>query len=169
MRKLRSLCISMGFACSLIMSFSITAPVIADSSGEDKLELWQEGDSGEPLNLRGRVISPDGRPIEGALVQVRQADGDAQYVAKYQGSLVSGERGSFTLQTVVPGQYTSAKHVHIRVTHPDYQELVTEILFKGDPNISFGMEGALEVLLEQIHQGEKTVSVGGVEIMLQPR
>jgi len=143
--------------------------VTAEEESSDQLSLWQDGDSGERLMLRGRVINADGRPIEGAMVEVRHADGNAQYTAQYQGSLISGDRGAFSLKTVVPGQYTSAKHIHIRVSHPDYQTVMTEILFKGDPNISFGNPDALEVLLEQIHQGDGTVSVGGVEIILARR
>jgi len=151
-----------GFLCGITL-------VAADEEKPNQLSLWREGDSGERLMLRGRVINADGRPIEGAMVEVRHADGNAQYTAQYQGSLMSGDRGAFSLKTVVPGQYTSAKHIHIRVSHPDYQTIMTEILFKGDPNISFGDPDALEVLLEQIHQGDGTVSVGGVEIVLARR
>jgi len=165
--KRRSLIILQGLG--FVSLLTGTSSVFSDQDDPHQLSMWQEGDSGERLMLRGRVVSPEGRPVEGATIQVRHADGDAQYTAQYQGSLLSGERGTFAMKTVVPGQYTSAKHIHIQVSHPDYQTLNTEILFKGDPNISFGDADALEVLLEQIHQGEETVSVGGVEIVLNAK
>ncbi len=155
--------------CATVLTGLVPLAAMAEEQRQDRLTLWQDGDPGEKLNLRGRVVALDGAPIVGALVQVRQANGNAEYTASYQGSLISGERGSFSLLTAVPGQYTSAKHIHIRVTHPDFQQLATEILFKGDPNISFGDADALEVLLEQIHNDGEVANVGGVEIMLKPK
>ena len=161
-------------SCGVILAMVLfqAPPAMSDATTDGSngvLTLWSEGESGERLSLRGRVITPQGKPVSGAQVEFRQADGQAQYTPSYQGLLTTTDRGDFHLQTVVPGQYTSAKHIHIRVSHPGHQTRTTEILFKGDPNINFGQPGALEVVLERVHQENETVSVGGVEIVLDAK
>lgn len=143
---------------------------IADQSGGDpsSLTFWQDGDAGDRMNLRGRVLDTQGKPVAGANIRVRQADGNANYTARYQGELVTADDGSFSLRSAVPGQYTSAKHVHISVSHPQYQALHTELLFKGDPNLDLSTSGGIEVFLEEVQSDSGMAFVGGVEIVLEP-
>jgi len=138
------------------------------AADQSLLTFWSDGDPGEKLNLRGRVVSTTGKPIANARVAMRQADGDTNYRPEYEGALFTAQDGTFKLRSAVPGQYSSAKHIHIYVYAEGYQAVQTDILFKGDPNIDLGSSGGYEVLLEQIHKGEDTVHVGGVEIKMQP-
>ncbi len=147
------------------LTLTVSKPTLADPS---ELTFWKDGDPGEKLNLRGRVVSATGKPIANARVAMRQADGATVYRPQYEGALFTGPDGTFKLRTAVPGQYSSAKHIHVYVYAEGYQAVNTEILFKGDPNIDLGTSGGYEVLLEEVHKGEETVHVGGVEIQMQP-
>lgn len=147
------------------LALGISPTVFADQS---ELTFWKDGDAGEKLNLRGRVISVTGKPIPNARVAMRQADGATQYRPQYEGALFTAPDGTFKLRSAVPGQYSSAKHIHIYVYAEGYQAIQADILFKGDPNINLGTDGGYEVLLEQVHKGEETIHVGGVEIKMTP-
>ena len=147
--------------------------VIAQAAGSDaapsSVRFWEPGDPGERLHIRGRVVGTDGRPIPGAELHVRQADGTGAYQdTRYRGRLGSGADGSFQMVTVLPGQYWGAKHIHVFVTHPDYVPLDTRILFRGDPNID-ETEGDLAIAVEEIRTDEGTILAGGVEFVLERR
>ncbi len=130
--------------------------------------LWQEGDPGDRLHLRGRVLGTNGQPVPGAEIQLWQADGTGSYQReRYRAILNTDERGEFRLTTVVPGQYFGVKHIHLIIAHPNYQYLSTRILFKGDPNLGPEDED-LAILLEQVRMDDATVMVGSVEFVLEP-
>jgi len=139
----------------------------AFAQDQSSLKMWKDGDAGEKLALSGRVVSATGKPIPNARIQMRQADGNTQYTEQYSGVVFTNEKGRFKVLTVVPGQYASAKHIHIFVYAEGHVAVNTEIQFKGDPNIELGA-GGIEVLLEQVNQGENTSSVGAVEIVMNP-
>lgn len=131
-------------------------------------KLWREGDPGERLHLRGRVVSTDGRPVAGAEISFRQADGTGAYPeSRYRARLVTAEDGAFQVITVLPGQYWGAKHIHVTLVHPGYVPLDTRILFRGDPNID-ETEGDLAIPLEEVRTEQGTVLMGGVEFVLEP-
>lgn len=132
-------------------------------------ELWQPGDPGERLNLKGRVLSTDGKPLAGATVEMWQADGAGSYRSeRYRATLRTDADGSFRVKTVVPGQHLWKKHIHVRVQREGYEPLATQILFKGDPHLNEARDGDLAILLEEVKTGEETVMVGGVEFVLRP-
>ncbi len=140
-----------------------------DGSAKPRLvDLWQPGDPGERMNIRGHVTSTDGTPIAGASIYLRQANGDGAYTEQYSTVIESDARGRYQFGSVVPGQYYSAKHVHLWVTHDDYQSLETEILFKGDPNLE-DPETPNAIFLEQASVGGETMLYGRFDIMLAPR
>jgi protocatechuate 3,4-dioxygenase beta subunit len=129
--------------------------------------LWQAGDAGERLFLRGRVVDPEGRPLAGALVALRQADGNGNYHnVRYRARLQTGKDGTFSVSTVLPGQYWGAKHIHLLVRHDSYGQLVTRILFKGDPHLNEAVDGDFAILLEEVRKDGEKVLVGGVELVL---
>jgi protocatechuate 3,4-dioxygenase beta subunit len=129
--------------------------------------LWQPGDPGERLFLRGRVLDPSGRPLAGALVALRQADGNGNYHdVRYRAMLQTAKDGSFSVSTVLPGQYWGAKHIHVLVRHESHGQLVTRILFKGDPHMNEAREGDFAILLEEVNKDGEKILVGGVELVL---
>lgn len=131
--------------------------------------LWQPGDAGERLFLRGRVVDREGRPLAGVLVALRQADGNGDYHdLRYRATLQTGKDGTFSVSTVLPGQYWGAKHIHLMVRHDSYGQLATRILFKGDPHVDEAQEGDFAILLEEVHKDGEKALVGGVELVLPP-
>ena len=131
--------------------------------------LWRPGDPGERLHLRVRVLGTSGRAVPGALVRIRQTDGTGEYQPdRYQATVEASEGGRFQLSTVLPGQYYGAKHIHVIVTHPRYERLVTQVLFKGDPYIDEAEVGDLAIALEKVQSDGETVLVGGVDFVLRP-
>lgn len=131
--------------------------------------LWQPGDPGERLFLRGRVVDPNGRPLAGARVALRQADGNGHYQdVRYRATLETAKDGTFSVSTVLPGQYWGAKHIHLRVRHESHGQLVTRIVFKGDPHLNEARDGDFAILLEEVHKDGEKVLIGGVELVLPP-
>lgn len=129
--------------------------------------LWQPGDPGERLFLRGRVIAPNGMPLAGAMVSLRQADGNGNYHdVRYRATLETANDGTFSVSTVLPGQYWGAKHIHVLVRHDAYGDLVTRILFKGDPHLDESRDADFAILLEEVHKDGEKMLVGGVELVL---
>lgn len=101
---------------------------------------------GEPLTLQGRIYDQDCVPIAGASIEIWQADTTGKYKYPNNGTLISSSPafagsgktfsnnlGEFQFITVFPGAYASrAPHIHMRITHPDFQTLSTEAFFDGD-------------------------------------
>lgn len=142
-------------------------PMMQRAEGPESAVLWQPGDPGERLFLRGRVLGGDGRPLAGAVVNLWHADGTGTYRdVRYRAQLETAKDGTFNVATVLPGQYWGVKHIHVVVDHPDYRQLNARIVFKGDPNLSQAGGRDVAILLEEVHQDGDKVLVGGVELVL---
>ena len=130
--------------------------------------LWQDGDPGERLHLRGRVVSVGGEPVDGAQLIMWQADGGGSYhPERYRTRLYTAENGEFRLTTAVPGQYYGLAHIHVMVSHPNFQPLTTRVLFKGDPYLGEA-DDDLAIMLEEVRKDDATVMVGSVQFVLEP-
>ena len=103
---------------------------------------------GTPLVVEGRVTAADTcRPLEGAVVEVFQANDAGLYdvqmpghrpdLFRLRGQLRADAAGRYRFETVLPGNYTDgiarARHIHYVVSAPGYRPLVTECYFKGEP------------------------------------
>lgn len=100
----------------------------------------------ERLTVTGRVLGlPDCRPLGGALVEVWQADAKGAYTLVGGGkpdpdcllraSVKADAEGRYRYNTILPGRYPGRpRHIHYRVSHPDYRALVTQLYFRGDPD-----------------------------------
>lgn len=132
------------------------------------LNLWRPGDPGQPLRISGWVRSASGKPIPGATVYIRQADGTGVYTPQYQGSLTTAADGSYRFSTVLPGQYYGVKHIHIGAVHDGYEYLETRILFKGDPNLDPTSDSEHAIHLEEATVKDKTVLFGRFDMTLRP-
>jgi protocatechuate 3,4-dioxygenase beta subunit len=104
---------------------------------------------GELLDLRGRVLTPDGRPVAGARIEFWQANAAGRYRHKgdqhnapldpnFNGYAVetADAAGRFHFLTVRPGAYPAgdfmrAAHIHFDVSGR-YDRLVTQMYFRGD-------------------------------------
>lgn len=84
--------------------------------------------------------------MAGALLDVWQADASGEYHGareryRLRGRLVTGAAGQYELFTVRPGAYKVGKqfrpaHIHVKVTHPAYEPLTTQLYFGGDPYLA---------------------------------
>ena len=71
------------FAADLVVAGVTTTT--ADSATKAKLvDLWQPGDSGQRMNIRGRVTGADGAPLAGIEIAIRQPDGDGDWTEQYR-------------------------------------------------------------------------------------
>lgn len=141
----------------------------AEPDAPESANLWQPGDPGQPLRINGWVRSTNGKPIVGATLMVWQADGTGNYQDdRYRASLRTGKDGKYRFNTVLPGQTYSVKHIHVIVTHPQYEPTETQILFKGDPHLDEAMATKLAIPLEQGTIKGKTVLFGTFDIVMRP-
>ena len=159
-----------GYGANLVLAQSGTTASSSDSEQKSKLvSLWQPGDPGQRMNIRGRVTTVDGTPVVGASISVRQTDGNGEYHSdRYNARLISDSKGGYQFATVLPGQYYGIKHIHVWVTHDDYEYLDTRIIFKGDPNLDESTTSEAIFLEEGNVKGE-TVLYGRFDILLTPK
>lgn len=102
--------------------------------------------SGEILYLMGRVYDQDCVPIEGASIELWQADARGEYRRISEGEWVSPQAafagtgravtnniGEYQFITVFPGaRGKEAPHINLRITHPDFPALVTKVYFNRE-------------------------------------
>lgn len=106
-----------------------------------------EGVKGTPLKISGRVLSTDGDPIPGALVDVWHADGEGAYDNESdrflcRGKMKADREGRYAFETVMPGQYDldgygprkafRPAHIHYKVGAKGFKPLTTQLYFSGD-------------------------------------
>jgi len=101
---------------------------------------------GEHLDLRGAVLDGDGRPIDGAEVEIWQCDAFGSYRhprgagdrvdAGFQGfgSTRSDARGIYRFRTIRPVPYPGrTPHIHVKLRHPAFGEVTSQLFVAGDP------------------------------------
>ena len=140
------------------------------SLGVPDPKLWREGDEGEPLFLRARVLDGCGEPVVRARVQILHANqyGDHE-LDRWRADLQTDDRGTFNFVTVFPG-YTGGlpRHIHFVITHPAHPQLVTRLFFKNDPSVDEEIEN-LAVVPEEVSRDGNRGWVVGYEFVLAPR
>lgn len=116
---------------------------------------------GEPCLVSGRVADADGRPIEGAVLDVWQTNGEGRYDVQQpaeqppmnmRGKFVTGADGRYWFRTAKPVSYPvptdgpvgrmldatgrhawRPAHIHFIVTADGFEPVVTHIFVRGDP------------------------------------
>jgi len=96
------------------------------------------GDSGMPLAISGAVYNTRGEIIPNAKVEIWQTDNDGHYDVegyRYRAVLEPGAKGSYTVESVMPGHYPQrvCQHVHYLTTAPGHKPLITQLYFATDP------------------------------------
>ena len=117
-----------------------------------------QGIAGVPTYFSGRVLTIDGAPIAGAVLDVWQTDGEGLYDvqrpggAYARGKLTTGADGRYGFRTIKPVSYAiptdgpvgvmlramgrhpyRPAHVHLIVSAPGYAAVTTHLFAKGDP------------------------------------
>jgi protocatechuate 3,4-dioxygenase beta subunit len=95
--------------------------------------LYAEADSGKRITVSGRVLLADGKPAAHAWLDFWQADGKGRYDNQgfaCRGHLFTGADGSYSLRTVLPGEYPGrTPHIHVKLRAGNSPVLTTQIYF----------------------------------------
>jgi protocatechuate 3,4-dioxygenase beta subunit len=125
-------------------------------NGGDMAAGWE----GEPTHVSGRVLSTDGKPIPGALLDLWQSNTEGWYDVQLadtggrqlRARLRTDREGRFRFRTIKPTAYPvptdgpvgrildrmarhpmRPAHLHFIVTAPGYETVVTHLFVEGDP------------------------------------
>lgn len=101
------------------------------------LDIWQ-------ASAEGRY-SP-GQPSHGSGGDSSGLFDERQPAFNLRGRLAAGAAGAFEVRTVIPGAYRDPPgsldmasmrpaHLHVRLTHPGFQPLTTQLFFAQDPHL----------------------------------
>ena len=139
-------------------------------NGGDMAAGWE----GEPAYVSGQVLSTDGQPLAGALLELWQSNSEGSYDVQLADSggrqlcakLRTDAAGRF--RTILPTSYPvptdgpvglvlermgrhpmRPAHLHFMVSAPGYETVVTHLFVKGDPyldsDVVFGVKDSLVV------------------------
>jgi catechol 1,2-dioxygenase len=148
---------------------------------------------GEPLSIGGRVTtSTDCRPVVNAVLDIWQTNARGLYsnllgrddpstagAFNLRGRTMCDNEGRYQFDSVVPGRYplfwplTRPCHIHLIVSHPQHEELTTQIYFEGDKYNRWDpwWHSSLTIRLER-HRDAVSGRLGyrgTFDIVLQPR
>jgi hydroxyquinol 1,2-dioxygenase len=118
------------------------------------------GGPGDKTEVRGRVLTTEGKPIKGALLDIWQTAANALYSTQdpnqdrfnMRGRFRTDDRGEFFFRTVKPVSYPvptdgpvgkilnamgrhpmRPAHIHFIVSAPGYEPVATHLFVNGDP------------------------------------
>ncbi|MFQ5674852.1 MAG: hypothetical protein ACE5G1_03060 [bacterium] len=105
---------------------------------------------GDIIYVSGQVLDQDCQPVDGALVEIWQANkwgryhheadpNPARFDPNFQGwgQVITDENGDYSFKTIFPGAYpvssewTRTPHIHFKVSRRGYHELTTQMYFEG--------------------------------------
>lgn len=103
--------------------------------------------AGEITDLQGRVLDPNGKPVDGALVEIWQCDANGRYIHRLDdrrvprdpnfqgyGRFETTADGRYGFRTIKPVPYPGrAPHIHVALKVPGHRQLVTQMYVKGAP------------------------------------
>ena len=101
-------------------------------------ELRAPGDAGLPLSVTGRVFDTRGKVVEGAKIEIWQANDAGLYDLdgyRYRAALTADKSGAYGFGSIMPGHYPArvCQHIHYLVTAPGCKALTTQLYFATDP------------------------------------
>ena len=103
----------------------------------ERRTLRDERTAGTAFRASGRVLSPRGEPVAGALLDVWQADGSGAYDLEgfgLRGRQFTEADGTWRIDTVVPGYYPGrTRHLHVKIQPAGGRVLTTQLFFPNDP------------------------------------
>lgn len=105
-----------------------------------RTSLREPGLPGTLLSASGYVFGRTCQPLAGVLLDWWQADDDGAYDMtgfRLRGHQLSGDDGSYHLETIVPGLYPGrTRHLHVKLQAPGEPVLTTQLYFPGEPRNS---------------------------------
>ncbi len=139
-----------------------------------RTNLVPTGSKGIPMQLAGTIYQEDGKtPQPGVTIEAWQCDENEYYDNTsdeylFRGATKTDQSGKYKFDTIVPVPYKATPnswrpaHIHLLISSPDHQDLITQIYFKGDPHLnddssSASPSAAGRILEIKDHQGKKAV------------
>ena len=109
-------------AALLLLGMSPAGPAGADTGGgkPKMVELWQPGDGGQRMRIRGRVTNIDGSPVANVAIYFRHADSEGIDWSYHRGYVHTNEKGLYQFGSVIPGNSHRLSHVHVTVDAPSH-------------------------------------------------
>jgi protocatechuate 3,4-dioxygenase beta subunit len=105
-------------------------------SSPERIELFEAGMAGQPIELVGLVLTRNCKPVAGALLDFWQADDKGQYDNsgfRLRGHQYTDADGRFRLRSLVPGAYAGrTRHIHVKVQPRGGRVLTTQLYFPGE-------------------------------------
>lgn len=114
-----------------------------------RIIIAHSDEPGQRLFISGRILQNDCEtPISGAMLEVWHANDAGCYSINLdcttgnpenddfnlRGKMFSNESGHYAFETILPGYYANRpKHIHIKLTTPNQEVLISQIYFEGDP------------------------------------
>jgi protocatechuate 3,4-dioxygenase beta subunit len=144
------------------------------SSAEKKarlVDLWQPGDSGERMNIRGRVTTLDGTPLPGIKIEIRQPNGDGEWSEQYRTTLTTDVKGRYQFGSVVPvSNYCGDPHVEVTVYQNGWEYFDDRLVFEDHTSVdSLYFGDGTPVFLEESSVKGETIKFGRFDIVLSPQ
>ena len=106
---------------------------------------------GQVIRVTGQVLDEEGKPIEGALVDIWQANAQGRYHHEKDpanvpedpnfqgwGIVKTDAEGRYAFTTIKPGAYTVNEswrrppHIHYKVSRRGFHEITTQMYFAGE-------------------------------------
>ena len=120
-----------------------------------RADLREPDSRGEALVLEGLVLTPDCRPVAGAVIDIWHSDEHGRYDNagfRYRGHQFTDAAGAFRFETIRPGLYPGrTPHIHVKVRGEATRPLTTQLYFPdlSDANARDG-----------IHRGDLMLRLG---------
>lgn len=101
---------------------------------------------GQVAYISGRILDGSGKPVEGARVEIWQANAHGRYAHPYDrndapldpnfqgfGAQLTDAQGRYRFKTIKPGAYENrTPHIHVDIASPN-RKLTTQMYFPGEP------------------------------------
>ena len=129
--------------------------------GDDLAEEGARNEAGDPCLVTGSVVDEQGHPVQGARIDVWQANAEGFYDVQQpelqpegnlRGSFSADDEGRFWFRTIVPGYYpipddgpvgsllratgrhpNRPAHIHFQVSAPGLRTVTTHVFVAGSP------------------------------------
>ena len=101
---------------------------------------------GQVANVMGRILDPNGRPVNGARVEIWQCDALGRYhhpgerrsdpdpYFQGYGQMTVGRDGAYRFRTLKPVPYPGrTPHIHFRISGSGIRALTTQMYIRGEP------------------------------------
>ena len=150
--------------------------------------IAHEDEPGQRLYISGAIKRDDCElPISGSLIEIWQANDEGCYgiiedcdtgnpdddYFNLRGKFFSDANGYYNFESILPGYYGSRpRHVHIKITTPNEQVLISQLYFENDPfceddqwcqdaddriislvEDEFGLNGEIDLIMNSLEDG----------------